>query len=75
MITIRQANTNDAEAVQDLLGQLGYIFAVDAVQDRLTLLAASGTDPVLIAIQDGVALGLIALHLATMLQVEGLSLA
>ena len=68
MITIRQANTNDAGAVRDLLGHLGYTFTAEAVQDRLTLHAAAGTDPVLLAVQDGVTLGLIALHLATMLQ-------
>ena len=39
-----------------------------SVQDRLTLLAATGTDPIMLAIQDGAPLGLIALHLATMLQ-------
>ena len=69
MVTIRHATTNDAEAVRDLLGQLGYPFTVEAVHDRLTLLAAAGTDPVLLAVQDGVPFGLIALHLATMLQV------
>ena len=69
MVTIRQADTDDAGAVRDLLGQLGYTFTVEAVQDRLTLLAAAGTDPVLLAVVDGVTVGLIALHLATMLQV------
>lgn len=69
MVTVRQATTNDVEAVRDLLEQLGYIFTVAAVQARLALLAATSTDPVLLAVQDGVAFGLIALHVATMLQV------
>lgn len=69
MVTVRQATTNDVEAVRDLLDLLGYTFTVAAVQDRLALLASTGTDPVLLAVQDGVALGLIALHITTMLQV------
>jgi hypothetical protein len=36
MITIRQANTNDAGAVRDLLSHLAYTFTAEAVQDRLT---------------------------------------
>lgn len=70
MLRIREVDAEDSRAVQYLLSQLGYIFTVEEVQGRLNLLAGSGTDPVLLAVQDGAAVGLIALHFATMLQVR-----
>ena len=54
--------------VQELLGQLGYVFTADEVQARLDLLATSDKDPVLLATQNDEVVGLIALHFATMLQ-------
>jgi GNAT superfamily N-acetyltransferase len=70
MVRIREAGTEDWRAVQALLGQLGYNFTAEEMRARMNLLAASGTDPVLLAIQDGEAVGLIALHFATMLQLK-----
>lgn len=67
-IRVRQANEGDELVVQELLGQLGYVFTAAEVQARLNLLAASNTDPVLLAIQNLEVVGLIALHFATMLQ-------
>lgn len=66
-IRVRQANEGDELVVQELLGQLGYAFTAEEVQARLNLLAASDTDPVLLAIQNEEVVGLIALHFATML--------
>ena len=70
MVRIEAAGPEDRLAVRDLLGQLGYAFTAEEVQVRLSLLAASGVDPVLLAIQDGEVVGLIALHVATMLQLK-----
>ena len=67
MIHVRRADEEDGSAVQELLGQLGYVLATDEVRARLVLLASSGTDPVLLAIKDGRAVGLVAVHCATML--------
>ncbi len=66
MIEVRPADPGDSVVVQELLGQLGYAFTVEEVRARLVLLAASGTDPVLLATEDGKAVGLIAIHCATM---------
>ena len=67
MIRIRAAGAEDRLVVQELLHQLGYVFTAEEVQARLNLLAASDTDPVLLATQDGKVVGLIAMHFATML--------
>lgn len=66
MIRVQLAGEQDDLAVQELLAQLGYAFTVEEVRARLVLLAASGTDPVLLATEDGKAVGLIAIHCATM---------
>ena len=66
-IRVRQANERDELAVQELLGQLGYVLTPEEVRACLVLLATSGTDPVLLAIQDDKVVGLIALHCAAML--------
>ncbi len=66
-IRVRQANEGDELNVQELLGQLGYTFTAEEIQARLNLLAASDTDPVLLATQNEEVVGLIALHFATML--------
>ncbi len=67
MVRIRAAGAEDRLVVQELLGQLGYVFTAEEVQARLNLLATSDTDPVLLAIQNEEVVGLIALHFATML--------
>lgn len=67
MVGIRAAGTEDRLVVQELLSQLGYVFTAEEVQARLSLLATSDTDPVLLAIQKEKVVGLIALHFAMML--------
>lgn len=67
MIRVQLASEQDDTATQELLAQLGYVLTVDEVRARLVMLAASGTDPVLLATEDGKAVGLIAMHYATML--------
>lgn len=70
MIRTRLATSEDRLAVQELLGQLGYVFSAEDVQARLILLAASGTDPVLVATRHDEVVGLIALQFATMLHLR-----
>lgn len=67
MLEIRPATADDASALCGLLGQLGYDLATEVVRDRLACLAETGCDPVLVAIGDDDALGLVALHWAPML--------
>ena len=67
MIRVRPADEGDVLVVQELLGQLGYVLTVEEVRTRLALLAASRTDPVLVATEGSRAVGLIAMHCATML--------
>ena len=67
MTCIRLADKKDEMAVQELLGQLGYILTVIEVRAWMVLLSTSGTDPVLLATEDSRAVGLIAMHYATML--------
>ncbi len=67
MIRIRAAGVEDRLVVQKLLGQLGYVLTTEEVHARLSLLATSDTDPVLLATQADEVVGLIALHFATML--------
>ncbi len=68
MIEIRSALAADAAAVACLLGQLvGYEIAAEEVDGRLRRLAATGADPVFLACEDRVAIGLMALHFAQIL--------
>lgn len=67
MIAIRPAGVADASAVSDLLRQLGYEVAVPEAADRLIRLAATGTDPVFLAVDNERPVGLIALHWTPML--------
>ena len=67
MIRVQLADEGDDLAVQEMLGQLGYVFTVEEVRARLILLATSGKDPILLAKQDSRVVGLIAMHCATML--------
>lgn len=49
MVRIRAAGAEDRLVVQEMLGQLGYVFTAEEVQARLKLLATSDADPVLLA--------------------------
>ncbi|UZE46752.1 GNAT family N-acetyltransferase [Rhodopseudomonas sp. P2A-2r] len=70
MIRTRLVTSEDRLAVQELLGQLGYDFSAEDVQARLNLLAASGTDPVLVATRHDEVVGLIALQFSAMLHLR-----
>lgn len=70
MTEIRPARPDDAPGVQDLLAQLGYALSVQAVEKRLTVLAARGSDPVLLALRDDRPVGLVAVHWTIMLHLS-----
>lgn len=68
MIEVRAATPADAPAVAGLLNQLvSDEIAAEEIGGRLRRLAATGSDPVLLACEDGIAIGLLALHFAPML--------
>ena len=67
MIDVRPANLGDSLAVQELLSQLGYAFTVEDVRSRLARFAKQSADPILLAIEDDRAVGLVAMHWAFML--------
>jgi GNAT superfamily N-acetyltransferase len=69
VIEIRPADVSDAADVQRLLAQLGYEMPTEVVRARLAELAQSRNDPVLLALERGRELGLIALHWASMLHI------
>ncbi len=61
MIDVRPADLDDSLIVQDLLGQLGYAFALRMCA-RLNLFAKQPVNPVLLAAENNKAIGLIAMH-------------
>ncbi|MGH7059339.1 MAG: GNAT family N-acetyltransferase [Stellaceae bacterium] len=68
MIEIRPATAADAPAVARLLNQLvREEIAQEKIGERLHRLAMTGADPVFLACDKGVAIGLLALHLAPIL--------
>lgn len=68
MIEVRPATAADAAAVVRLLGQLvNREIAREEIGERLRRLSATGADPVFLACDNGVAIGLMALHFAPIL--------
>ena len=70
MIEIRPCTSGDAPAISALLGELGYEVSSGGAAERVQHLNTTGSDPTLIAYENGVFLGLIALHLCRMIQYE-----
>ena len=68
MIEIRRATPADGAAVSALLDQLGYAASPVAAGERLRRLEMTGADPVFLACDGADCLGLLALHIAPMLQ-------
>jgi GNAT superfamily N-acetyltransferase len=58
----------DVAAVSALLGELGYEVTPEAAAERLRQLNETGSDATFIAVDDGLPLGLIALHYCHMIQ-------
>ena len=61
--TIRAAHANDAVALADLCTQLGYPTAPDAIPARLARLDADPNVRTLVAISDGMVIGLATVHI------------
>ena len=65
--TIRDARPEDSAAIADLLGQLGYPAAAEAVEPRIAGLLAAG-DRLVVAELDGQVVGLADLHVSPSLE-------
>lgn len=68
---IRPARVNDAAALSELFGQLGYPVSSEEVGARLAAGSGAGDAACLVAEQDGVVAGVIELHLFAPLHVPG----
>ena len=68
MIQIRACTPEDATAVSPLLDELGYKVSASQAAEHIRQLAQTGSDPIFLAVADGQALGLMALHICRMLQ-------
>jgi len=68
MIQIRACTPADATAVSTLLRELGYDVSARQAAEHIRQLALTGSEPIVLAVADGQALGLIALHICRMLQ-------
>jgi N-acetylglutamate synthase-like GNAT family acetyltransferase len=67
--TIREARSEDASAIAELLAQLGYPAGVEAVAARIERLRAAG-DRLVVAEVDGRVAGLAALHVSPSLEYD-----
>jgi ribosomal protein S18 acetylase RimI-like enzyme len=70
-LTIRDASTDDAEALVALLGQLGYSASGDAVRERVERLWSSEADRLVVADLDGEIVGLASLHTSLSIAYDG----
>ena len=62
MISIREAASADAQAVADLLRQLGHPISAETIGRQLAILAATRCDRVLVAEAQGVVVGVLSLN-------------
>ena len=70
MVEIRMCTPEDAAAVSYLLEQLGYAVEPQGAADRIRQLGETGNDPILLAMEDGQVLGVLAMHQSQMLQYQ-----
>lgn len=70
MIEVRPCAPEDATAVSALLCELGYEVTPEAAAERLRRLMDTGLDATFVAVDDGLPLGLIALHRCHMIQYQ-----
>ena len=68
LVRVRPHQTDDASAIAELLGQLGYPSTIEQVQQRLAALAAEGTSYLLVAEMEGSVVGLAALRVGQYLE-------
>ena len=67
---VRVAEPRDAEALQSLVGELGYPATADRLRSRLTRLLASDRVRVTVAAQNDLLLGLCTAHLLTTIHAD-----
>ncbi|MDR7274705.1 GNAT family N-acetyltransferase [Catenuloplanes atrovinosus] len=70
-ILVRQADDSDAERLAELLGQLGYPTDGASVVGRLAYWADEPSAAVFVAVADGVVVGVAAVHVSPLLEVDG----
>jgi N-acetylglutamate synthase-like GNAT family acetyltransferase len=71
MTKIRSAKTSDAGKIADLLAQLGYVASPTLVVSKITVLASSPNDVVLVAENEGIIVGVISLHVTELFHAPG----
>ena len=71
MKNIRSAEISDASKIADLLGELGYDASPALVISKITVLADSRNDRVLVAEKDGIIAGVISLHVTELFHAAG----
>ena len=70
-ISIREATLADAHSIAELLDQLGYIAAPQAVATKLEYLSNNANDRVLVAVIDSTVVGSISLHVLPLFETPG----
>lgn len=70
-IAIREAGTKDAEAVAELVGQLGYPTEMAAVESRIERLVKDPASEIFVAVADRQIVGLATLHLVPLIEYDG----
>ena len=68
-VTIREARPDDAAAIADLLGQLGYPAVAEAVEPRIERMLAAG-DRLVVAELEGQVVGLANLHVSPSIEYD-----
>jgi GNAT superfamily N-acetyltransferase len=68
-VTIREARPDDAAAIADLLGQLGYPTVAESVEPRIERMLAAG-DRLVVAELDGRVVGLANLHVSPSIEYD-----
>jgi GNAT superfamily N-acetyltransferase len=71
MTNIRLAETSDASKIAKLLAELGYVGSPALVISKITVLAGSPNDLVLVAENEGIIAGVISLHVTELFHAAG----
>jgi N-acetylglutamate synthase-like GNAT family acetyltransferase len=69
-VTLRDADVGDAEALAQLVAQLGYPVSAEAIGERVQRLAESDADRLVVAERDGTVVGLAALHVSLAIEYD-----
>ena len=70
---IREARLDDASEIVPLMNQLGYEVTRKFIQKKLTDFSKTPIDTVLVAVQQGLIIGVISCHLTSLFHQAGLS--